>query len=204
MASQGPNSAGTGSNVLVGSGVGQSAWVNPANITSSDNVYSVYTVGDNFGDPNASNRLQATNFGFTIPSGSTINGVLVSVERKASSLTAVTDLEARLIVGGAVDITENKSTGLNWPTNETYQDYGGAADLWSIALTVSNVNASDFGFSLRTNGTTIGQTASVDHIRITVYYTEAATGRQLSSTRNASTGRSLASGRTAVSSRQSI
>lgn len=68
MASQGPNGCGTGA----ASGAG-TAWSNPTRITVNDGSFadSSLAAGGN------SNQLQATNFGFSIPAGSTINGVLV-------------------------------------------------------------------------------------------------------------------------------
>jgi hypothetical protein len=72
--------------------------------------------------------------------------------------------------------TENKAdTATNWPTTDTYASYGGSSDLWSETWTPADINDVDFGVALSVvqAGDDYGVTASVDHIRITVYYTEA-------------------------------
>lgn len=70
----GPNIAGTGAD---GGGVNV-AWVNPGNVTANDSVFA--TAALNVGLH--TNELLATNFGFAIPAGATINGIQVDVNRK--------------------------------------------------------------------------------------------------------------------------
>ena len=58
--------------------VGTNAWTDPGNITLSDNVYAtVATAG-------VSQGLQGSTYGFAIPSGATIDGIEVAIERKSS------------------------------------------------------------------------------------------------------------------------
>ena len=58
--------------------VGTVAWTNPDNAKVSDNVYAtVSLIGIGI-----SHYLKATNFGFSIPTGATINGILVEIEKK--------------------------------------------------------------------------------------------------------------------------
>ncbi len=73
----GPNSAGAGANS------GTVAWVNPGNITTTNNAYATITNG-------VSGFLRASNFGFAIPVSSTITGVLVEIERRANPVNPVT------------------------------------------------------------------------------------------------------------------
>jgi len=58
--------------------VGAVAWTNPGNAASSDNAYAVFSTSG----VQQSHYLKATNFGFSIPAGATIDGVAVSIERK--------------------------------------------------------------------------------------------------------------------------
>ena len=58
---------------------GTVAWTNPMNATTSDNVYATISCPTGI-----SHYLKATNFGFSIPTGATINGIVVEIERKQS------------------------------------------------------------------------------------------------------------------------
>jgi len=85
----------------------------------------------------------------------------------------------KLVVGGTVSGNNKAATSTKWPTSDGSVSYGGAADLWGLTLSASDVNGSGFGVVLSatssgTNGTTSG---SVDHITITVAYTEGAVVR---------------------------
>ena len=74
MASEGPNDPGTITNVAYGT----QAWANPSNAGSSNDSYATRTLSG------VSDYLRATNFGFAIPSGATIDGILVEVEKRAA------------------------------------------------------------------------------------------------------------------------
>jgi photosystem II stability/assembly factor-like uncharacterized protein len=88
--------------------------------------------------------------------------------------STINDTTVKLVKGGAV-VGDNKADAANWPGADAYTTYGGAADLWGTTLTVSDVNANNFGVVVSaTRGN--GAKSYVDHIRITVYYTAPATG----------------------------
>ena len=170
MASQGPNSAGAGANQT---GVGTVAWSDPGNVVASDNTrsFSGLLAGAQ------SNYLLASGFGFSIPDGSTIDGVVVEIE-KSASYTGVVDNRVRIVKGGVVGATDKAAVGI-WDTlsaSEAYTTYGGASDKWGETWTAADINASDFGvaISARNNHPKFPRTAYVDHVRITVYYTEGA------------------------------
>ena len=163
----GPRFAGTGTNS------GTATWNNPGNVNSNDNIF---TVTNNISNNGNSGILSATNFGFSIPSNATINGVQVTIGRFASG-SVVRDNVVQLIIGGT-QTGNNKAVtgnGTDWPTgaaNEATRLYGGVSDLWGTALTAAQVNASNFGVALvarNTSGNT--RTASVDYIQIAVTYT---------------------------------
>lgn len=177
MASQGPLSPGT---LASNSAVGTVAWVNPANAAASDNSYATAEVT---GVLATTHYLFATGLGFSIPAGATVNGVVVEVELKANSagfdFDNASDSDIRLVVGGAAAGTNKaRSAFFTWATTDTYITYGGAADLWGLTPTADQVNAADFGVgvSAKLNGTVVGGLirASIDHVRVTVYYTAAA------------------------------
>lgn len=173
MASQGPNSPGTAAKVArAGSGAGHDV-IDTGNVFASDNSYaSIWMSGPN---TDYSPWLQVTNFGFSIPAGATIDGIAVEVER--STPNSVRDHAARIVKGGTIGSTDRANADA-WTSTDTYVAYGGITDLWGETWSASDVNASDFGFALSCQEFGFGDhQGKVDHVRITVYYTEAAASR---------------------------
>lgn len=164
MSSSGPNSPGT---LADNSGFGTAIWSNPSNAGASDNSYATATAAVAVD----THYLKATNFGFAIPPGATIDGIVVEVEKKVSAGTLTVDQRVRIVKGGAVGSTD-KSSGTAWSTSEGYVTYGAANDLWGESWTDADINDTTFGVVIA-GGTTeaIPPTLSIDHIRITVYYT---------------------------------
>ena len=166
MATAGPNSTGT---VVSDSTVGTEVWSNPSNATASDDSRATCTIGT--GSGTIGEYLKCTNFGFSIPAGSTIDGITVEVEMSATQVNRVRDNAVRIVKGGTIGSTD-KASGTGWPTSDTYRTYGGAADLWGETWTVSDINASTFGFAISPTATGAGtRDARVDHVRITIDYT---------------------------------
>ncbi len=201
MASQLQILAGT---VVDDATVGTVAWTNPDNAKVSDDVYATNTPTDQ----GISHYLKASNFGFSIPSGATINGILVEFERKANVASGIQNIKDKYIkivkADGTIGTTDKADTVTLWSTTEAYSSYGSSSDLWGETWDDAKINDIDFGVVLSVTAiddTVPNPIASVDHIRITVYYTEAttgrltATGRLTSSTRLVATGRLTATGR---------
>lgn len=168
------HSAGTGADDAT---VGTVAWTNPGNITASDGVFAVTGT---LGAVAVSHWLKATNFGFAIPTGAVIRGIVAEVQRKQTPPGIpgpvspwVADNAVRIVKGGTIQATDRSSPSL-WPLASAYASYGSAADLWGQTWTAADLNASTFGVALSARNTqsTFATGASVDHIRITVYYTE--------------------------------
>lgn len=170
MASQGPNTTGTGAD---DSSIGTTAWTNPTNITASDDTYATGVV--TFGVP--THYLKATNFGFSIPSGATIDGIVVEWERKATTNRGggVLDNAVRIVKGGTIGSTD-KSSAAAWSTGESFISYGSSSDLWGESWTDADINGSTFGAVISAKTNSAGGTGFVDSCRITVYYTDAAGG----------------------------
>ena len=168
--SQGSRSPGTMSD---DSGTGTVVWATPDNAKVNDGSY---TTAQNGADspPVYSHHLKATNFGFSIPDGATINGILVQIEENnAGSLGAMEDETVKIIKADASIGAENKANvGISWTNMTTYTDYGANDDLWSESWTPANINDSDFGVALSIQINSNFVSGRVDHIQITVYYTE--------------------------------
>lgn len=178
MATAGPNAPGT---MASDSAVGFHVWGTPNNAKVSDNTYATIFASST-GD---SQYLKATNFGFAIPSGATINGVSVAVERdrNVSLGNSIAEKSIKLVKGGTVS-GNDKSTGAAWPNTEATITYGGAADLWGLTLTDTDINASTFGVVVQAAFTVIAPKgicdAYVDLITITIDYTTGGGGGGLS------------------------
>ena len=142
--------------------VGTLSWssVDSAKVEDGTSAFTGFSVG-------TTHYLKATNFGFAIPNGATINGIKVEIKQLDNGNDA-TESSVKIVKGGTIS-GNNKSTGANLPDSLTYVEYGGSTDLWGLSWTASDVNASNFGvvFSV-VQSSAVG----VDHIRITVYYSE--------------------------------
>jgi hypothetical protein len=167
VASQGPNSPSTGADV---SGVGTVAWTNAANVTADDGA--VALTGNLNGTQ--SHYLVPSGFGFSIPAGSTILGVLVEIKRRMfSGGGTIVDGSVRLTKDGTTPVgTDKKDIVTFYPGIDTYASYGGSADDWAASLTDTDVNGSTFGCMLSANETDgVGNcVAAVTYARITVTY----------------------------------
>lgn len=148
--------------------VGTVAWTNPGNITADDASYAVAT----YASPGTaySHYLKGTNFGFSIPTGATINGIEVTINKNSS--LSVYDEKVRIIKADGSIGTTDKSSASIWPTSLTSSVYGGSSDLWGETWTAADINDADFGVALQAKLVSTGVTqAVVDYFTIKVYYT---------------------------------
>lgn len=169
MASVGPNSPGTLAN---DSSTGTTAWSTPSNAGASDDVRAICLLS---GAPLTGQYLAATNFGFSVPSGATINGIVVEVERRCpGGVTLQSDNRVRIIKSGTIGATD-KATATGWPTTDTIASYGGASDLWGETWSDTDINSSTFGVAIspKRSSFKVARSMEIDHIRITVHYTVA-------------------------------
>lgn len=161
MASAGPNSPSAhDTDDTYGSGT----WSSPDEIYSEDgNVAYV-----DFNNPTC--VLVAKDFGFSIPSGATIDGIKVEFKKSSYSGTCY-DQHVSLVKAGSPQFSTNYANATGWPTSLEYVTYGGASDLWGDTWTDTDINASGFGACINA---TLGflDGVQIDHVRITVYYTE--------------------------------
>jgi hypothetical protein len=166
MATQGPLSPAT---TVDDATVGTISWVNPNKAQVLDGVYAV--AGVNPGTAQ-SHYLNATNFGFSIPTGATINGVLLETYFTHSG--SATDKSVKLVKGGTIGGTEHSASTNLGGHDSSYFPYGNSTDLWGLTLTPADINASNFGAVVSYQGIpSTGGLVNVDHIRITVTYTAA-------------------------------
>jgi hypothetical protein len=143
--------------------VGTVAWTNPDNAKVSDNVYATVVLDDSL-----------------LAAGGKLikNSVVVGTEK---TFVGLTDTEQYLSCGSSSDLW-----GTTWTAEDiNSSDFGVAFRLADVSLVYSHrLKATNFGFSIPTGATINGivveseakyvtVTGSVDHIRITIDYTEA-------------------------------
>lgn len=147
---------------------GGTGWTNTGRIITDNNSYA--TVGLN---ANAlSQTLYGIDYNFNIPATATINGIVVTIGRfsSGSGTNSIKDVVVRLVKAGFIDNNANKADAADWGFTETAQSYGSATDLWGTTWTPAQINANNFGAALQVQAEGTARTASVDYIRITVYY----------------------------------
>ena len=152
-------------------GVGTLSWIGPTNAqgTPSTGKYAEGSEG-----PGQTHYLKATKFGFAVPSGASIVGIQVSVQRmKANSVNNVTDASVRIVKGGAIKEAVNYASAEAWPfdpsLNGVVKTYGSPEDLWGNSWLYSDINSPEFGVALSANEQA-GTSAFVFGFAITVYY----------------------------------
>jgi len=149
---------------------GVTVWNDPSNAGTSDDAYAVANI--NTGVNAYTHYLKSTNFGFSIPVGSTIEGVEATIERKSqlSGANYARDTIVKLVKGGTIS-GDNKNSATVYPLTDTIETYGGSTDMWGLTLTPADINASNFGVVLATNTVHGSYAISVDNVQIKVYYT---------------------------------
>lgn len=147
-----------------GAGAG---WTSSGNIVSSNGQKASVVIAGNAQSPN----LDATAFGFSIPTGSTINGIRAYIEKSASSDSGLDDVDVFLLKAGAA-VGSNKANTSDYEDFDEIFSYGGSTDPWGMTWTAEEINASNFGLRLKVDSdTSSSRTAYVDHIEIRIYYT---------------------------------
>lgn len=149
---------------------GTIGWANPNNAISSDNLRttlsftgSASTTVANFG------YLDVTDFGFNIPSGVTIASIDANIEMvRTGGTTGEARTNTVQLLKAGVRTGTNKSVATNVSTVESVRSHGG--DLWGTTWTPAQINASNFGVSIRAVGSTAttNRVLEVDQVTITV------------------------------------
>jgi hypothetical protein len=172
-----------GSTTVVDRGT-TSVWANVANIVSSNDTYATVLLGDSTPDPVTSDWLVAYNFGFALPSTTvSIDGYVVEIECKTSRVNAAYPNWIHVWLtqdAGANQVGANQGGGSGGAmgTTEVQETFGSSSNVWGTALTYSDVNNSNFGVRMYCSNNGGGgfddYTISVDGVRMTIHYTDAA------------------------------
>lgn len=156
--SQGPNSPG-----VIETPAG---FTSPDEAKVEDDVFA-------YGNGTLGNGLSAKSFGFSIPEGAIINGILAQVKRKSNYSDG-----SRYSCDGFVKLnlgeesSEDKADYTPWPLESTWASYGGPNDTWGRSWTPAQVNDPDFTFTFLVSVFSWPPVAYayIDHMKVTVYY----------------------------------
>lgn len=129
-------------------------------------------------------RFDAKGFGFSIPSGATIDGIVANVHwlSVTSGVARImTEIQVRLLKAGTPGGTNKAFDTSNSDATIKTTTHGGATDLWGQSWSDSDINASTFGIALQyLGGASNINNALIDYVALTVHYTEAAGGATVS------------------------
>lgn len=126
-----------------------------------------------FNSPAHSHYLKGVGFGFNVPTGATIKGIQVDVNRRATYPTSgvILDDHVQLMKAGVVQATD-RSGAVSWPHSSTVATFGSSSDLWGTTWSAADVNNANFGVVFAANGISAGGiTGVVVSVSVTVYYT---------------------------------
>ena len=155
--------------------VGTRPWTNPTNAYVSDNKYATSATVSGVGTQ-LSEYLNCTGYNFNIPTGATVSGITVSIERKISSTSSTTGTDniVQLLKAGSL-VGSNLATTTTYNTADIVEAHGSSSSLWGTTWAAADINNANFGVAYSgkvvktTNSGT--RTISVDQIQITVTYT---------------------------------
>jgi len=152
--------------LLSPSGIGASNWTNPTNAYASDDSYATTTTLNEIQEYN--------NFGLgstgspTIPLASIIDGIEVKIECHGD----VADMEISVALSwGGVSLTDYKADTPN-DGSDTTLTFGGSSELWGHDWEWGELIDSEFALTLKYSDKGSGETLSVDHVQVKIYYTD--------------------------------
>lgn len=154
-------------------GIGTVAWTSPGAVTADDQNYaaaSSLTAG-------ATTNWLKIIFDFSsLPSGSTINGIEISLNHYESTAPLKLVYTAmRLVIGNTIQTpnVDNMPTA-EWSTvtGENTVTAGGSANKWGVNPSYADVSGANFGIALavKSNEASKSRTAQIDYASCTVYY----------------------------------
>jgi hypothetical protein len=152
-------------------GGGNPAWANPDRAQTSNNSDASANVNDN----QTTDALVCYDYGFAIPAGATVLGIVVNVERSTSAGGSPRRDALMVVLKAFAAAPADRSTTTNYTGGDVVEPHGGATDLWGTTWTPAEINDIGFGagFAAQKAGATGGsETVFVDHVEIEVHYSE--------------------------------
>lgn len=149
---------------------GDITWKDPTNVAVSDNKYATAFAQANL----STHYLKATNFGLSVPTNATVTGVLVEIEVRKNGPDggSFRDATVRMVRANGTVGNANRGKDAQLDTADSYCSYGHSHDMWGERLTPADVNSSNFGVVAAYVSPANTSLVSIDHMRMTVYYTQ--------------------------------
>ncbi len=143
-------------------------WVTIANIGANDSAYASITAAT-YDANDISYRAKAQGFGFVIPAGTVIDGIIVQIERRCAAGSAV-DYRVQLLDENGNLVGDNKADTVNaWAAVDTMKPYGGTTDLWGWSgVTATKLNNANFGVVVSAKATGADTDIYIDYIRVAI------------------------------------
>lgn len=131
------------------------------------------TATGNFFD-SVSKYLWVSDLHFGLPSDAIIQGVSVSVVRRAGTAGFIHDTDVRLTSGTTATAVNEADAGTLWGDAFTAANYGGAHDTWGMTWTPALINADTFGVLIAAQNTDFAgaHAARIDTVVVTVTFSE--------------------------------
>lgn len=145
----------------------------PTDASANDSGYTSMSHASNWDSGETSDELRLSNFGFNITG--TVTGITVDVLGWANAGSA-SYTDVILFTAPGTEVGDNKATG-SLPTSDpssTYTTFGSSSDTWNAGLSASQVNDSGFGVVICFTATANNSQINIDHVRITIEYTNSA------------------------------
>ena len=143
-------------------------WQNPVNIFGTGEA----SIIDNLWDAtDKSEVLKGWDFDVSLPSGSTITGVVCIITCRASVENTTIGLVQLLNTSGARVGTNLASTPTTISSTSTAYTFGASNNLWGNELTETWVESNKFGVGIGLINGTNNADAYVDVITLNIYYT---------------------------------
>ena len=133
-------------------------------------------------------------FGFSIPAGASINGILVSVEMSSANPPQKGAFQIKMSYDGGSNWSSTSSTQTTTSGTDAYFNVGGATDTWGRAWSQSEFSDANFRVRVLGNSTEAEATTNIDHVRVKVWYTDPSTPIDDGSICYASDGRKAGEG----------
>jgi hypothetical protein len=175
-------------------------WQNTSNASSQNDTYTsllftdasnnVQTAPLSISPADQTNYLVCKNLDSNVPTGATIEGITIYVDRYNSftgdGTVTINDDAIYLTKNGTDTVGNNKSTGGTWPSTDTdtYISYGGVSDLWGTSWTASEINDDNFGVMIGPNiayDSATGENGSdikIDHVYVEITYIDNASSKR--------------------------
>jgi len=175
----GPSS---GTSVSDNSNGGTLPWLTPENTATSNNQNATNSLTL---ASETTEYLKTTGFNFAVPTGSTITGIKVQIEKgkTCTGCTVIDDIVKLLKAGSVVGDNKALTSSTAWPSTGSggSRYYGTASstvdsasiDLWGTSWTAEEINNAGFGVVVSAKeNSDVAASLIVDMIKITVYYDE--------------------------------